>query len=144
MNPSYKENGTTISVDNALRTLSDNGFVVNKISSSGSTLVSKLALEIRTRSPIFLKGNEEGKSVGHAWVCDGYKCNKVQYAAYMIESLHEDYIFYSGMTDIVSQYFHMNIGWGKDTNMWYYLEDVNPGGSAFNSSRAYYSIRPNK
>lgn len=144
MNPTYGEESTSITVNNVINLFSNNGYTVKKISTTGSTLRDNLATEIRAKYPVFLHGTKDSSNSGHAWVCDGYRCEKVQYAAYMIESFEKEYMFFSGMTDIISHYFHMNIGWGSSYNMWYYLDNVNPGGSGYNSGRGYYSIRPNK
>lgn len=144
MNPVYENGGTSISMNNTVNMLTSNGYTVRKITTSGNTLKDNIASEIKAKYPVFLHGYQEGTSVGHAWVCDGYRCEKVQYAAYMIESSEKEYVFFSGMTDIISEYFHMNIGWGSTYNMWYYLENVNPAGQKYNSKRGYYSIRPKK
>ncbi len=144
MNPTYGEESTSITVTNTVNMLSSNSYTVRKITTTGTTLKDNLATEIKAKYPVFVHGTKNNSNSGHAWVCDGYRCEKVQYAAYMIESIEKDYIFFPGMTDIISQYFHMNIGWGSSYNMWYYLNNVNPDGNEYNSGRGYYSVRPNK
>lgn len=144
MNPKYEDDGTTISKDDAMNMLANNGYTVKRITTSGNTLRDNLAAEIKAEYPLFLVGAQEGTNIGHSWVCDGYRCEKVQYAAYMIESFEQDYIFFSSMTDIVSHHFHMNIGANSKHNKWYYLDNVNPAGKEYNSGRGYYSVRPNR
>jgi len=59
----------------------------------------------------------QGPGGGHAWVCDGYQG---------------------------TDYFHMNWGWGGAYNGYFTLNNLNPGGSTFNSQQAaVFNIQPN-
>lgn len=66
---------------------------------------------------------------------------KVQYTAYMINRDFEDYAFFSGMTDDLGEYFHMNMGNG--TNMWYYQDNATYGGDNYSLERKMYPAIPN-
>lgn len=85
--------------------------------------------ELKAGRPVYMSGSKKANdwiiatqyTGGHAWVCDGYKTNIVQYAAAMLTTSNDgdrpinngqepNYYFFSGMTDNVP-YLHMNWGW---------------------------------
>src|SRR5512138_744718 len=88
---------------------------VQKISYSTSAWTQLLRDNLDASHPMEYAG--QGSGGGHAWVCDGYQG---------------------------TDYFHMNWGWGGAYNGYYYLNNLNPGGSTFNSSQgAIINIQPN-
>lgn len=71
--------------------------------------------ELDAGRPVEYSGS--GSGGGHAWVCDGYQG---------------------------TDYFHMNWGWGGAYNGYFYLNNLNPGGTTFNSNQAgVFQIQPN-
>lgn len=133
MNPTYKDDGTSITLSNMVAALRHYGYTVTESNYSRS-----IAATYAKIAPFIMTGNSnEG---GHGWVCDGYKINSVQYAAYMIDRDFDEYTFFSGMTDILSEYFHMNIGWGIGYNAWFYQDDVNFGSSNFTNNRKIFRV----
>ena len=67
-----------------------------------------LRADLDQAEPIYYSGNNP--SVGHAFVCDGYKTSDGS--------------------------FHFNWGWSGSSNGWYQIGALNPGGYAFNSNNA--------
>ena len=59
----------------------------------------------------------------------------------MIDRDFDEYIFFSGMTDDLGEYFHMNMGTGN--NMWYYQDDAIYGGDNYSANRKMFHIIPN-
>jgi hypothetical protein len=88
---------------------------VQKISYSSSAWYQLLRDNLDAGRPLEYGG--QGPDGGHAWVCDGYQG---------------------------TDYFHMNWGWGGAYNGYFYLNNLNPGGSTFNSSQgAIINLQPN-
>ena len=58
--------------------------------------------------------------------------NRIQFAANMIDRDFDDYKFFSGMTDIMNEYFHLNMSTGA--NAWFYQDEAiyNEKSYAFN------------
>lgn len=84
-------------------------------SSNLTTWQNTLRGDLDAKRPLIYSG--QGPSGGHAWVCDGYQG---------------------------SDQFHMNWGWGGSYNGYFTLNNLNPGGSTFNSSQgAVLGIQPN-
>ena len=52
----------------------------------------------------------------------------------------EYYTFFTGMTDIVSEYFHANIGSGN--NAWFYQDTISFGGDSFSANREIHVLTP--
>ena len=97
---------------------------------------------MRSGKPLILYGNSASNSnLCHYWICDGYKINKVQYAAYMIDRDFDEYNFFSGMTDILSEYFHYNMGTGS--NAWFYQDTPVYNGDNYTSNRKIHIVTPN-
>ena len=133
MNPTYNENSTSITISNMVSALRYYDYIVTEQNYSRT-----LAATYAKTNPFIMTGNSGNN--GHAWVCDGYKINSVQYAAYMIDRDFHEYTFFPGMTDILSEYFHMNIGWGTGYNAWFYQDAVNFGTYNFNSNRKIFKV----
>ena len=74
-----------------------------------------LVNELDNGRPVEYQGT--GSEGGHAFVCDGYQ---------------------------TSSYFHFNWGWGGYADGYYYLNNLNPGGTTFNENQgAVIGIEPN-
>lgn len=106
------------------------------------------------RRPVYMQGvTSEDK--GHAWVCDGYKVEKVQYATLIYgdeiympgrPSQHPDYYFFGGTTDN-TEYLNMNWGWGDDLgNGWYVYDYIYNSvvNKDYKYNRNNINISPNK
>lgn len=78
--------------------------------SSYSTANWKIVLKagLDAAKPILYRGRETASNTGHAWVCDGYD---------------------------VSDYFHMNWGWGGSYNGYFSVDDLTPSGYYFNDTQ---------
>ena len=74
------------------------------------------------------------RGVGHAWVCDGYRRTKPQIDYYLyvipindnpissLEIAYENYVYDAIPT--ITEYFHMNWGWGGSHNGYFVNDDV--------------------
>ena len=132
------ENSTEISLDKMEDAFKDNYYIITK-SNYNRTSAKQY---IKSGIPLIMYGrNENNLDEVHVWICDGYKNPKVQYAAYMIDRDFDEYIFFSGMTDDLGEYFHMNMGTGN--NMWYYQDDAIYGGDNYSANRKMFHIIPN-
>lgn len=140
LNPTYYSNGTVFDqncIENALENDTYN-YTVKRINYSKSLAESYM----RSGKPLILYGNSASNSnLCHYWICDGYKINKVQYAAYMIDRDFDEYNFFSGMTDILSEYFHYNMGTGS--NAWFYQDTPVYNGDNYTSNRKIHIVTPN-
>lgn len=89
-----------------------------------TTLVRQLKTWNR---PVILRGEGSG---GHAWVCDGYRRNK-------ITTIHNPGTYYEYETYTYSPlYLWMNWGWGPfGGNGWFLYNNFTPGSNNFNSDR---------
>lgn len=101
---------------------------------------------IRQGTPFICYGqNITDSDMNHYWICDGYKANKVQYAAYMINEDFDDYMFFSGMTDVLSEYFHLNMGDGEMPNTaWFYQDNAVYDGANYISNRKMFILSKNE
>lgn len=87
---------------------------IQKMSYATTEWENKLKTELDAKRPTYYAGS--GPDGGHAWVCDGYQG---------------------------TNYFHFNWGWGGSDDGYYYLTNLNPGGSNFNQSQqAVIGIQP--
>ncbi len=87
---------------------------VTKMSYSTTDWENLLKGDLDQKMPLYYAGS--GPEGGHAWVCDGYQG---------------------------TNYFHFNWGWGSADNGYFYLTNLNPGGSNFNQSQnAVIHIKP--
>lgn len=74
-----------------------------------------LRADLNLSEPIYYSGSDP--TVGHAWVCDGYKMSDGS--------------------------FHFNWGWSGSSNGWYQIGNLNPGGYQFNlNNAAVLHIKP--
>lgn len=139
LNPTYYSNGTVFN-QNCIKNTLENyyGYTVERINYSKSLAESYM----RSGKPLILYGNSASNSnLCHYWICDGYKINKVQYAAYMIDRDFDEYTFFSGMTDILSEYFHYNMGTGS--NAWFYQDTPVYNGDNYTANRKIHVVTPN-
>lgn len=72
---------------------------------------------------------------------DGYRNIETQYAVYMMSPDVEDFTFFSGTTDHLGEFFHLNLGTG--TNGWYYIDEVPYGGDNYVDNRVMYTLTKN-
>lgn len=77
--------------------------------------------------PVILSGTN-GSSLGHMWVCDGYKRTKIYFEDCLgVEFLH----------------FYMNWGWNGAFNGWFAFDNFNPDNKNYNSdNKMTYNITP--
>lgn len=133
------KDSTEISTSKMIETLESYGYLITELNYNRASAKEY----IKSGTPLIMYGkNENERTDVHVWICDGYKNPKVQYAAYMIDRDFDEYKFFSGMTDDLGEYFHMNMGTGN--NMWYYQDDVIYGGDNYSVGRKMYPVIPNK
>jgi len=86
----------------------------NRPPGSSTTWKNKMKQNLDSKLPLQYSGH--GAGGGHAWVCDGYQAN---------------------------DYFHFNFGWGGQSNGYYTIDNINPGGYTFNNNQgAVFDIMP--
>ncbi|MCB2219857.1 MAG: C10 family peptidase [Bacteroidetes bacterium] len=86
---------------------SDNAQLLPKNAFPIETFVYKLKNELNLNRPVYYSGS--GSAGGHAFVCDGYQGD---------------------------DYFHFNWGWSGYANGYFYLNNLNPGGTQFNQGQS--------
>lgn len=97
---------------------------------------------MRNGKPLIIYGTDSSNSTCHYWICDGYKTNRIQFAAYMIDRDFDDYKFFSGMTDIMNEYFHLNMGTGA--NAWFYQDEAIYNEKSYAFNRKIFVITPDR
>jgi len=86
----------------------------NRPSGSSTTWKNTMKQNLDNKLPLQYCGR--GPGGGHAWVCDGYQAN---------------------------DFFHFNFGWGGQSNGYYTIDNINPGGYTFNQNQgAVFDIKP--
>ena len=122
VNMNYAPDGSAafmIDAKNSLKNYfkySSNIKIANKSLYTNSSWESLLKNELNNQRPVLYTGNNPNTGAGHAFVCDGYQG---------------------------TNYFHFNWGWSGYYNGYFYLDNLNPGGSDFNSfQQAIYNIYP--
>lgn len=86
---------------------SENAQLLPKNAFPIETFEFKLKNELNLNRPVYYSGS--GSGGGHAFVCDGYQGDN---------------------------YFHFNWGWSGYGNGYFYLSNLNPGGSQFNQGQS--------
>ncbi|MCF8368578.1 MAG: C10 family peptidase [Bacteroidales bacterium] len=86
---------------------SQNAMLLPKSSFPIETFIYKLKNELNLNRPVYYSGS--GSAGGHAFVCDGYQGN---------------------------DHFHFNWGWSGYANGYFYLNNLNPGGTQFNQGQS--------
>lgn len=121
VNMNYSPNGSgaqSTRAANALKNYfgySSSTQLVYKDDYSNTQWQNLLKQNLDAKRPMYYHGF--GQSGGHAFVCDGYQN---------------------------SDYFHFNWGWGGSANGYFYLNNLNPGGSTFTYGQgAIINIYPN-
>ena len=140
LNPTYRSDGTIFSSNSVENTLKNKyKYSVSTTSYNHNTAESYM----RNGKPMIMYGvNTSNSQLCHYWICDGYKSNRVQYAAYIIDRDFGEYTFFSGMTDIMNEYFHLNMGTGS--NAWFYQDNAVYNNASYTANRKMYIITPNK
>lgn len=124
----YESDGTSSNTSKAI----DAFHTLNYTTTLMNYKRNETAIEIIRNRPVYMSGIRN-KSIGHAWVCDGYKFSKIQYAALILGDelfrpnppKNPDYYFFEGTYDDITEYLHMNWGWGSDEgNGWYIFDDI--------------------
>jgi hypothetical protein len=129
----FKEGKTRATIQDAKKTFEKFGYKVSLIDNYITN--DDLSSQIKAGNPVYIRGkNSEGK--GHAWVCDGYKWIRDMVIATLIKKPNDprfkivpmspnDFMIYdaTGLKKKDSddgEYFHMNFGWGGESDAWYY------------------------
>lgn len=86
---------------------SENAQLLPKNSFPIETFTYKIKNELNLNRPVYYSGS--GNGGGHAFVCDGYQGDS---------------------------HFHFNWGWSGYGNGYFYLNNLNPGGSSFNQGQS--------
>ena len=125
----YGENGTSSNHIKARDTFRALGYSANI---TGSPTEDKLSSQIIQKNPVYIRG--ANSEAGHAWVCDGYRYTESKSVATFIPNPNDprfkfeektpngfvDYSLHLQNTDSsIGKFFHMNLGWGGDSNGWY-------------------------
>lgn len=125
----YGENGTSSNYIKARDTFRALGYSANI---TGSPTEDKLSSQIIQKNPVYIRG--ANSKAGHAWVCDGYRNTESKSVATFIPNPNDpkfkfeektpngfvDYSLHLQNTDSsIGKFFHMNLGWGGDSNGWY-------------------------
>ena len=99
---------------------------------TGSPTEDKLSSQIIQKNPVYIQG--ANSEAGHAWVCDGYRNTESKSVATFIPNPNDhrfrceektpngfvDYALHLQNTaPSIGKFFHMNLGWGGDSNGWY-------------------------
>ena len=100
---------------------------------------SEAIFQLKYQKPFIMQGYEpSNSSVGHAWVCDGYKRNKYIW-------IHNPGTYYEYETYTYSPlYLWMNWGWGQTGgNGWFLYNDFTPGSHNYNdNNKMIINIHP--
>ena len=140
LNPTFRP-GETIYDENCIENALENDiykYDVERVNYSKGLTEAYM----RTEQPLILYGKSTTNSkLCHYWICDGYRSNRVQYAAYIIDRDFDAYTFFSGMTDILSEYFHYNMG-NLSFNGWFYQDTPIYGEDIYTVNRKIHIITP--
>lgn len=159
-NVKYKSNGTSASYDDAKDAFKKFNYSVGTYDFYGYSDRQRIADEIKGKRPVYMRG-ERSNGEGHAWMCEGYKADKIQYSAAMIsgEIFNPntiEYMHYTGTTEIIRQYYYMNWGWGGSSNAWFFLGNIGQdiqyaygeihgiNDHNFKKDIKYITVKPNK
>ncbi|MGN1220121.1 MAG: C10 family peptidase [Candidatus Cryptobacteroides sp.] len=126
--------GYLINAKKTLDTLQYNVRIESYNSNTLSSLISSRISNSSSKHKIAIMAGNDG-TVGHAWVCDGYRCPHY-YTEYILYALDNDiypeceYIKYAErrLEGYVSaaKSFHMNWGWGGYYDGWFLDGDWTP------------------
>lgn len=135
----YKSDGTSSNYEKAYKAFKSLGFNATK---AGLPDFIKLRNEMKTKTPVYIQGENSQTDKGHAWVCEGYKNIKYEGVISMIiaprfgepsveGSLYFDYVFSAYPPSSLDQklygeFYYMNMGWGGTNDGWYRANSYKP------------------
>lgn len=128
-----------VNINDAKRVLNDYGYNCSIINHDGTEVVSSL----NNNKPVYERGFKTGETVGHAWVCDGYRSitSYDQYTLFTLDDSAAPGFNYIQVPDDYKRYytissisFHQNWGWGGYKNGWY-IDSLNSSEIAYTSNR---------
>lgn len=140
--PNYHSNGTDIVPARAVSVLRDNGYTVSQHLYNGINDNGRIIQSIENGYPVIMLGYSSSTGEGHAWVCDGIKENRTQYAAMYLDELG-DYFFHEGISDS-SSFLHMNLGFQNNPSIWLYNDAISISNFTYSNNRMYYLVTPNR
>lgn len=140
-NDSIDSQGTPVKTNDAVAAMQYFDYNIQKYDYPGVTQRNLLESSIIGNFPVFMTGYSD--SVGHAWVCDGYRYTQTQYTAGYLTRLGM-YRLQTGIYDDKLKYYHMNWGWKYASgNGWFYNDNVNVSIYNFNTRRHIFITSPN-
>lgn len=136
----YESDGTSSNYEKAYKAFKSLGYSATK---AGLPDFIKLRNEMKTKSPVYIRGENSNRGKGHAWVCEGYKNIRYEGIISMIidrrfgepstgDSPYFDYVFSAYPPSSLDQrlygeFYYMNMGWqGGTNNGWYRANSYNP------------------
>ena len=140
LNANCQPNGNTTFPEGCIKTALEKQKYNYKVTTLNYNRISA-ANYMKSNTPLIMYGvNTTNSQLCHYWICNGYKANTVQYAAYMIDRDSREYTFFPGMTDTLSEYFLFNMGTGNNT--WFYQDNAIYNGSSYTANRKMYLLTP--
>lgn len=152
VNTTFEVNASQAKIKDAINYLECKRYQVKELEStrpseSPTWLVQR---ELNLKRPVLVRGRQEGKDIGHAFVIDGYRYQVHDYDVVVLaypdaptsylssESLSS--IYSTTLTSGGDTLFHLNLGWGGNSNGEYLFNDF----VGYNEGRVYCSIKPLK
>lgn len=138
-NVKYETGATGSNYEKACKAFQSLGYNVTK---AGFPDFIKLRNEMKTKSPVYIQGENSQTGKGHAWVCEGYQNVRYEGVISMIigngfgepseeGSPYFDYVFSayppSSMDQsLYGEFYYMNMGWGGTNDGWYRANSYKP------------------
>ncbi len=110
-------NGTGVSETNLLNGIVSEGYSYTISQYNG---MSSQADYVMSNNPVLLLGETKDGQAGHAWICDGYDRQYVEYS-FMMFIGPRDYEFHLELIDTDEEYIHMNMCLANPEATWYYI-----------------------
>lgn len=138
-----RDSVTIVTRQNMKRILQNNGYQVQEYSYPSSEYRQKVENSIINGYPVLMTGKQDNASVGHAWICDGYRYSQNLYSAGLFTRLGV-YRLQNGIYDERINYFHMKWGlYNGYCDGWYYQDQANIANINLSSNRYVFIITPN-
>lgn len=139
----YKPLGSISNINNALSAFKNNyGYSDAKIIDHSDFEVTS---QLRKNRPVYMRGEDNNRKVGHAWVCDGFFSTSpcYEYSLYILEDTYNSseptelsYIYSSeGPKLAYTLMLSYNWGWGGENDGYFYDVKVNIDGAEHNFSK---------
>lgn len=149
----FGADGSVSNSKNAEAYFKQQGYLVEKVNHNHKHkyhIITKLERELDNGRPVYVRGAEDAKKNGHAFILDGYYNTYFSYeikvfslpdAPYdFVDSQNLDCIYSKKLFNSIQSRYHINLGWYGMSDGYYLFDNFN----TYNQQRGYLLLTPSQ